>query len=234
MVSGQVFQRGRVVGAQMVGRGRGGLPGNECQALFPHFIQSMSALSFCFLFSYFFFCISALNCLLRFPLAKQLLKPKFAKFFSRGRGRAGPPLAQVSRMGLRTANGLPAQCRLTTSSWVGVGVQGAESLLCSAALVLAGSDLVPGPGRALPARTFALINSRLPQACSTPPPNTHTLPQGQRVQVLSLLHPVSLQTSESQGTYWMPLGLAQRVSASALVMLGPDNSAGPCSALQGD
>lgn len=132
---------------------------------------------FVFFFLTFFFCISALNCLLRFPLAKQLLKPKFATFFGRGRGRAGPPLAQVSRMGLRTASGLPAQCRLTTSSWVGVGVQGAESLLCSpgsAALVLAGSDLVPGPGRALPARTFALINSRLPQACSTPPTHTHS------------------------------------------------------------
>lgn len=110
-----------------------------------------------------------------------------------------------------------------------------SAALVRAALVLAGSDLVPGPGRALPARTFALINSRLPQARSTAPPtHTHSLPQGQRVQVLSLLDPVSLQTSESQGTYWMLLGLAQGVSASALLMLGPDNSAGACSALQDD
>lgn len=109
-----------------------------------------------------------------------------------------------------------------------------SAALVRAALVLAGSDLVPGPGRALPARTFALINSRLPQARSTAPPHTHTLPQGQKVQVLSLLDPVSLQTSESQGTSWMLLGLAQGVSASALLMLGPDNSVGACSALQDD
>lgn len=130
MVAGQVFQRGGVVGVQMAGRR--GDEGCWGMSVRPFSLASSKACQlYLFVFFCFFFCISILNCLLRFPLAKQLLKPKFAKFFGRGRGRAGPPLAQVSRMGLRTASGLPAQCWLITSSWVGVGVQGAESSLCS-------------------------------------------------------------------------------------------------------